>query len=69
MGSKERMDFTVIGDNVNLGARLCSAAAAGEVIISESTKKLLSGKKNQLTKLEPIIVKGKKNPIQIYRVE
>lgn len=69
MGSKERMDFTVIGDNVNLGARLCSAAAAGEVIISESTKKFLSGKKNQLTKLESIIVKGKKNPIQIYRVE
>jgi len=68
MGSKERMDFTVIGDNVNLGARLCSAAAAGEVIISESTKKLLTGKKNQLTKLKPIIVKGKEKPIQIYRV-
>ena len=68
MGSKERMDFTVIGDNVNLGARLCSAAAAGEVIISESTKKLLEGKKNQLTKLKPIIVKGKEKPIQIYRV-
>jgi adenylate cyclase len=68
MGSKERMDFTVIGDNVNLSARLCSAAAAGEVIISESTKKLLTGKKNQLTKLKPIIVKGKEKPIQIYRV-
>ena len=59
MGSKERMDFTVIGDNVNLGARLCSAAAAGEVIISESTKKLLEGNNYQLTKLDPIMVKGK----------
>jgi adenylate cyclase len=68
MGSKERMDFTVIGDNVNLGARLCSAAAAGEVIISESTKRLLEGNNFQLTKLKPIIVKGKEKPIQIYRV-
>jgi len=68
MGSKERMDFTVIGDNVNLGARLCSAAAAGEVIISESTKKLLEEDNFQLTKLNPIIVKGKEKPIQIYRV-
>ena len=68
MGSKERMDFTVIGDNVNLGARLCSAAAAGEVIISESTKKLLEGNNFQLTKLDPIMVKGKEEPIQIYRV-
>ena len=68
MGSKERMDFTVIGDNVNLGARLCSAAAAGEVIISESTNKLLEGKNFQLTKLDPITVKGKEKPIQIYRV-
>jgi adenylate cyclase len=68
MGSKERMDFTVIGDNVNLGARLCSAAAAGEVIISESTKKLLEGNNFQLTKLDPILVEGKEEPIQIYRV-
>ena len=68
MGSKDRMDFTVIGDNVNLGARLCSAAAAGEVIISESTNKLLEGKNFQLTKLDPIKVKGKEQPIQIYKV-
>jgi adenylate cyclase len=67
MGSKERMDFTVIGDNVNLSARLCSVAAAGEVIISESTKKLLEGNNFQLTKLDPIMVKGKEEPIQIYR--
>ena len=68
MGSKDRMDFTVIGDNVNLGARLCSAAAAGEIIMSESTKKLLEGKNFQLSKLDPIMVKGKEEPIQIYRV-
>ncbi|HIM53546.1 MAG TPA: hypothetical protein EYI88_03050, partial [Candidatus Marinimicrobia bacterium] len=39
-----------------------------EVIISESTKKLLERNNFQLTKLKPIMVKGKEEPIQIYRV-
>jgi adenylate cyclase len=69
MGSKDRMDFTVIGDNVNLGARLCGAAKAGEVIISENTEKLLGDTDFNLKKLDPIQVKGKDKPIQIYRVE
>lgn len=67
MGSAERMDYTVIGDNVNLGARLCSAAGKGEIIISEATYEQA---KDQITaeKLEPIIVKGKAKPISIYKV-
>ncbi|SVE11116.1 uncharacterized protein METZ01_LOCUS463970, partial [marine metagenome] len=69
MGSKDRMDFTVIGDNVNLGARLCGAAKAGEVIISENTEKLLGDTNFKLKKLDPIHVKGKEKPIQIYRIE
>ena len=63
------MDFTVIGDNVNLGSRLCGVAKAREIIISESTKKLLDANNCQLIKLDPIQVKGKEKTIQIYRVE
>ena len=69
MGSKDRMDFTVIGDNVNLAARLCSIAKAGEVIISENTKKLLSPSNFQLNKLDPAKIKGKEKPIQIYLIK
>ena len=69
MGSKDRMDYTVIGDNVNLGARLCSAAKAGEIILAESVTALLDKKNYQLQEMEPINVKGKKDKITIYSVE
>ncbi len=67
MGSAERMDYTVIGDNVNLGARLCSAASREEIIISQVTYDLVADHV-VAEKLEPISVKGKSKPIPIYRV-
>ena len=38
IGSKNRLNYTVLGDTVNLGARLCSGASPGQVLISESTR-------------------------------
>jgi adenylate cyclase len=37
IGSPKRMDFTVIGDHVNIASRLCSVAAGGKVIVGEPT--------------------------------
>jgi class 3 adenylate cyclase len=37
MGSQERMNYTVLGERVNLAARLCSAADAGEVVVDRAT--------------------------------
>ncbi len=69
VGAADRMDFTVIGDAVNLGARLCSAAQPGEVIVSAAVRDAV-GESGQLVfeALEPIQVKGKKEPIQVFRV-
>lgn len=67
MGSAERMDYTVIGDNVNLGARLCSVAGKSEIIISEATYEM--AKDHIIVEnLEPVYVKGKAKPISIYKV-
>jgi len=40
IGSKQQMNYTVLGHNVNLGARLCSAAQGGEILISNHTFEL-----------------------------
>ena len=67
IGSREMMDYTVIGDTVNLAARLCSHAPPGNIIVSPSVHRKTS-KFYQYEKLEPIEVKGKKKKIQIQKV-
>ncbi|NLJ46172.1 MAG: guanylate cyclase [Treponema sp.] len=66
LGSSRRMNYSVIGDTVNVAARLEGVAKAGEVIITEDTRKLLGGA-FQLEEREPVKVKGKAEPIHIYR--
>ena len=61
------MVYTVIGDNVNLGTRLCRTAKAGEIIQAGSGSVLLEKNNYALEKLEQINVKGKKDKIIIYR--
>lgn len=69
MGATARMDFTVIGDAVNLGARLCSAAGPAEVLVSE-TAVVAAGDMPDLDFVAqaPIEVKGKRAPISIFAV-
>lgn len=70
MGSEERMDFTVIGDSVNLGARLCSAAKRGQILLSGNSAGYIGGNGSiRLVKLESIMVKGKERPIEIFEVQ
>ena len=68
IGSRDMMDYTVIGDTVNLGARLCSAAGSGEILVSSTVWKETQ-KHHSYKELEPIKVKGKKNKVGVYRIE
>ncbi len=67
MGSSNRLDYTVIGANVNLGARLCSAAKPGQILITDSTKKHLP-ETFRINSLEPVQFKGFSEAIQVYEV-
>lgn len=67
IGSSQALEYTVIGDPVNTGARLCSLAKPGQTLISEGTRMKL-GNAFALNELEPERVKGKAQPIRIFEV-
>ncbi len=68
IGSENLIQYTNIGDTMNVASRICTAAQAGEVFISESTKSKISSLNLPLEQLDLIKVKGKDEPLQLYRV-
>src|SRR6185295_12394356 len=70
IGSSSIMSYTVIGDNVNLGARLESLNKdyKTRIIISEATRVRLKGA-FELRSLGDVVVKGKTRPVAIYEVK
>jgi adenylate cyclase len=69
IGSRKRMDYTMIGDGVNLAARLESACKQydASLLISEFTKSRLKGT-YRLREVDRVVVKGKTVPVNIYEV-
>lgn len=67
IGCSQQMDYTVLGDVVNLASRLCDAAEGNQVLITETTYELA---RDQIVaeKLPVIRVKGKEDPVQVFQV-
>jgi class 3 adenylate cyclase/DNA-binding NarL/FixJ family response regulator len=67
LGSEERLEYTLVGDTVNLSQRLQQLGAAGETIISEPTRAALSTPVATI-ELDAQLVKGRDTPVIAYKL-
>jgi class 3 adenylate cyclase/tetratricopeptide (TPR) repeat protein len=68
IGSSIRREYTVIGDSVNLSARLMAAAPEGAIYVSAATAER-AGAEFVLSALKPMSVKGKAAPVRAFRLD
>jgi adenylate cyclase len=67
LGSEERLEYTLVGDTVNLSQRLQQLAAAGETVLSEATSKAMTVP-TRMVALPAQLVKGRDTAIVAYKI-
>ena len=68
VGTKMRLDYTAIGDTINTAKRLQENAKAGQILLSETAYEQVKDKVIAV-QLEPLKVKGRAQPVQIYELQ
>ncbi|HEX7896475.1 MAG TPA: adenylate/guanylate cyclase domain-containing protein [Planctomycetota bacterium] len=67
VGSKDRLEYTLIGEEVNLASRVCGKAEPRQVLATEATVARFRGEL-KVRALEPVQVKGISYPVKVYEV-
>jgi adenylate cyclase len=67
LGSPERLEYTLVGDTVNLSQRLQQFAAAGETVLSEATMRALAAPPAAV-RMPPRLVKGRDTPVTAFKI-
>jgi class 3 adenylate cyclase len=69
LGSEERLEYSLVGDAVNLAQRLQDLARpAGTTVMSEATWNNLTVRPNEYEELTPQLVKGRRAAVTCYRI-
>jgi class 3 adenylate cyclase len=69
VGAPDRPSYTLIGDTVNVAARLVQRARAGEALFSLSVKRSLDPVPQGIVELPPLVLRGRSRPVEIYCME
>ena len=67
LGSEERLEYTLVGDTVNMSQRLQQLADAGEPVVSQGTVEAWHSPRSTLA-LPPQLVKGRETPVIAYKL-
>jgi len=67
VGSSKALSYTIIGDTANTSARLCATAAAGQIVMSESTLARV-GTRFECEEIDARSLKGKEKPMRRFNV-
>jgi len=69
IGSEQYLQYATIGDATNVASRVCGLAEAGEIVLHQRTLDQLRERPWPLHALPPAPVKGKNEPLQVYRLD